>query len=267
MGFIYKITNTITKKCYIGETTKENPEVRWKQHQYNVSKGIGCPALRNAVIKYGLDKFKFEVLIICFDEDRYIYEKEYIKKYNSVVPNGYNILEGGAGGGFKGKHHTPETIARLAAMHKKRFENLKERQKSSIRAIAQMKKVKESNIDWGAKVKSSEKFILALQEKRVGGLAHNKERVKEVNAKISNSLKEYYKHTKSTLISIDKHRNSMANAVGIPVQQYTKEGIFVKSYKSCAEASRLSGAPSSSIQACIKGTINTGGGFIWKKET
>jgi len=88
MGFIYKITNTITKKCYIGETTKENPEVRWKQHQYNVSKGIGCPALRNAVIKYGLDKFKFEVLIVCFDEDRYIYEKEYIKKYNSVVPNG-----------------------------------------------------------------------------------------------------------------------------------------------------------------------------------
>ena len=100
MGFIYKITNKISKKCYIGETTEENPEERWKRHKYAISKGTGCPALRDAVVKYGLENFTFEVLIICFDENRYDHEKEYIKKYNSVVPNGYNILEGGAGGGF-----------------------------------------------------------------------------------------------------------------------------------------------------------------------
>jgi hypothetical protein len=38
--------------------------------------------------KYGLESFKFEVVIICFDEDRFNYEKEYIKKYNSQAPNG-----------------------------------------------------------------------------------------------------------------------------------------------------------------------------------
>lgn len=109
MGFIYKITNIISKKCYIGETKKTNPELRWNEHKRKIEKGIGCPALQDAVRKYGIDKFKFEILIICFDENRYEFEIEYINKYNSMVPNGYNLTKGGEGGGFYGKKHT-ETI-------------------------------------------------------------------------------------------------------------------------------------------------------------
>lgn len=93
MGYIYKITNAVSGKCYIGQTGQKTPEDRWKGHRC-LSKS-SCPAIYNAIKKYGIDKFKFEVLIICFDEDRFIYEKEYIQKYNSLVPNGYNILEGG----------------------------------------------------------------------------------------------------------------------------------------------------------------------------
>jgi group I intron endonuclease len=93
MGYIYKITYTVSGKCYIGQTGQKTPEHRWKGHRC-LSKS-SCPAIYNAIKKYGIDKFKFEVLIICFDEDRFIYEKEYIQKYNSLVPNGYNILEGG----------------------------------------------------------------------------------------------------------------------------------------------------------------------------
>ena len=76
MGFIYKITN----KCYIGETKEKMPETRWKQHKRTIEKGIGCPALQNAVKKYGIDNFTFKVLIICFDEERFKFEKEYIWK-------------------------------------------------------------------------------------------------------------------------------------------------------------------------------------------
>ena len=103
MGYIYKITNTITNKCYIGETKQSNPESRWKEHKNTIKNGTGCPALKDAVKKYGIENFKFDILLICFDEDRYKYEIEYIKKYNSQVPNGYNILGGGPGGGFEGK--------------------------------------------------------------------------------------------------------------------------------------------------------------------
>jgi group I intron endonuclease len=121
MGYIYKITNTITNKCYIGETKQTDPETRWKKHKNSIKKGIGCPALQDAVKKYGIDFFKFEILIICFDEDRYKYEIEYIKKYNSKVPNGYNILDGGPGGSFKGKKHTEETKKRISENLKKKY--------------------------------------------------------------------------------------------------------------------------------------------------
>ena len=92
MGFIYKITNIITNKCYIGETKQNNPESRWKEHKNTIKNGVGCPALQDAVKKYGIENFKFDILLICFDEDRYKYEIEYIKKYNSIVPKGLFIL-------------------------------------------------------------------------------------------------------------------------------------------------------------------------------
>lgn len=120
MGFIYKITNTITNKCYIGETKKSNPELRWNEHKRKIEKGIGCPALQDAVKKYGIDNFKFTVLIICFDEDRFKFEKEYIKKYNSLSPNGYNLT---AGGGFYNKKHTNETIKKITQTSKQMYIN------------------------------------------------------------------------------------------------------------------------------------------------
>ena len=55
MGYIYKITNNISKKCYIGETKKNNPYLRWNEHKRKIEQGIGCPALQDAVKKYGID--------------------------------------------------------------------------------------------------------------------------------------------------------------------------------------------------------------------
>jgi len=268
MGFIYKITNKISKKCYIGETKESSPEIRWKQHKYTISKGRGCPALRDAVVKYGIENFTFELLIICFDEDRFAHERHYIKKYNSVVPNGYNILEGGEGGGFKGKQHTPEVCEKISEVTRKRFEDPAERKKCSERALLQMKEVKDSKVDWGAKVKMSEKFKLAVAEKRVGGAAHDKEKAKEVNAKISAGVKKYFKtlDDSSKTVHIVKHRESMAKAVGTKVQQFTKEGTLLKLYPSCAEAARQIGMSKSAIQMCVSGKSKTAGGFVWKKE-
>ena len=267
MGFIYKITNTITKKCYIGETTRINPDDRWKQHQYIFTRNGGCPALRDAVKKYGIVNFKFQVLIICFDEDRYIYEKEYIKKYNSVVPNGYNILEGGEGGGFKGKHHSEETKQIIKNKVIKRFEDVKERQISQERTLKQMRNIGEAGIDWGNKIKISEKYIKAIEEGRVGGKAHQDGHLaNETKNKISESLKKYY--TNNTMkVNIEKHRNAMAKSVGICVEKYTKEGILVKTYQSISEAARDNGIHKYAIQQSLDISHRTSGGFIWKRTT
>jgi group I intron endonuclease len=92
MGYIYKITNTISNKCYIGQTREETPEKRWKAHRASIKSGKGCNALINAFRKHGLNNFKFEVVIICFDETILQMEKHYIHKYNSLTPHGYNII-------------------------------------------------------------------------------------------------------------------------------------------------------------------------------
>jgi group I intron endonuclease len=102
---------------------KSNPETRWNEHKRKIEKGIGCPALQDAIRKYGVDNFSFQVLIICFDEDRYHYEKQYIKKYNSIAPNGYNLTSGGEGGGFYGKTHSDETRIKIIEGLKQRYIN------------------------------------------------------------------------------------------------------------------------------------------------
>ncbi len=59
-GYIYKITNTINNKCYIGQT-RTNINKRWNKHKF-VSTDPGNKAynypLYNAFRKYGIDKFK-----------------------------------------------------------------------------------------------------------------------------------------------------------------------------------------------------------------
>ena len=71
----------------------DNINDRWKIHKN--PKKSGCPLLQRAIAKYGLKNFKFEVIIICFNQDLNRFEIEYIKKYKSLKPNGYNIQPGG----------------------------------------------------------------------------------------------------------------------------------------------------------------------------
>jgi group I intron endonuclease len=121
MAYIYRIKNKITKKSYIGESKKKDVNWRWSEHKQNIKKNKGCPALRDAVKKYGVENFEFSIIIICFDDERFKYEKEYIKKYNTVVPNGYNITNGGEGGGFQGKTHTEQVKADIRNKSKQKY--------------------------------------------------------------------------------------------------------------------------------------------------
>lgn len=97
MGFIYKIVNQINGMNYVGQTTK-GLEERWRQHK---KIGSNCRYLKSAFKKYGINNFKFTMICICFDEDLNHYERQYIEKFNSIAPHGYNLREGGNAG----KHH------------------------------------------------------------------------------------------------------------------------------------------------------------------
>jgi len=96
--YIYKITNTINDKIYIGKTKR--PERRMVEHMNHHSNRK--TKFYNAVKKYGKDCFKMVILeeiIIDAERDGKIdlLEQEYIKKYDTVK-NGYNSTYGGDGG-------------------------------------------------------------------------------------------------------------------------------------------------------------------------
>ena len=112
MGYIYKIINIDTKKMYIGQTRQDLYE-RWKHHKKPRS---NCCYLKSAIKKYGVKNFEFKLICICFDDDLNNYEKYYIKKYNTMVPNGYNLREGGNGGG----KHSEETKKKISNALKNR---------------------------------------------------------------------------------------------------------------------------------------------------
>lgn len=89
--FIYKITNLINGKIYIGQTV--HPNRRWIEHKQHAMNGIDAYPIHLAIKKYGSDNFSFEIIeeVENFNEE----EQRLIKEYNSMIPNGYNITKGG----------------------------------------------------------------------------------------------------------------------------------------------------------------------------
>lgn len=96
MGTIYKITNILNGKSYIGKT-EQKVELRWAVHKSNVSK-LDFPLYR-AIRKYGIENFLFEVIEDGINSEEALNKAEiyYIKLYNTYGENGYNATPGGEG--------------------------------------------------------------------------------------------------------------------------------------------------------------------------
>lgn len=100
-GYIYEITNNINYKKYVGLTTRTTQE-RFSEHRRNAVNKENKP-LYNAMNKYGIEKFSFNVLeeINCSSKEELLEllnkkEKEYIKQFDSNNSNyGYNLTDGG----------------------------------------------------------------------------------------------------------------------------------------------------------------------------
>ena len=109
MGYIYKITNKINQKIYIG-FTKLTIEERWKNH-IRKAKVFPNRYLYNAMNCYGYENFIIEEIENC--DNNILREREiyWIAYYNSTDPNiGYNLTKGGDGGDtWKTNSHKLET--------------------------------------------------------------------------------------------------------------------------------------------------------------
>lgn len=138
---IYKITNLINGKQYIGRDSKNNP------HYYGSGTGI-----KNAIKKYGKENFKKEIIEHCSSLDNLIQREEYWLNYYDAGNNKmfYNLHNDGGNfdcgekhpmfgkhhsnstkqkirnsllgekNHFYGKHHSSETRKRISEIHSKK---------------------------------------------------------------------------------------------------------------------------------------------------
>lgn len=99
IGTIYKLTSP-SNKCYIGQTINL---VERKRTLYNPNKYYSGHRLDNAIKKYGIENFQYEIIIQIVESNKEKLrekldelEKFYIEKYDSYN-NGYNMTLGGSG--------------------------------------------------------------------------------------------------------------------------------------------------------------------------
>lgn len=89
--FVYLVTNTVNGKRYIGQT-RQTLVRRWNAHACKNH----CKYLYNAIQKYGKENFLVELICEVPTLDlANEFEIEYIERYRTMFPNGYNILPGG----------------------------------------------------------------------------------------------------------------------------------------------------------------------------
>ena len=108
IGHIYLITNVQLNKKYVGQTLSH----RKNRNKYRPFGYIGrfndhisealcntkkkqCTYLNNAIRLYGKEAFEVELITTCLKEQTDEYEERYIKEYNTLYPNGYNLTKGG----------------------------------------------------------------------------------------------------------------------------------------------------------------------------
>lgn len=251
-GNIYKFENKLNGKIYIGQS--RCIERRYADHVY-------CKTpmyeLDRAIKKYGIENFNYDILETFntsnLDEvNKWMNEREeyYIKFYNCLNPNGYNLLSNshhpefseitrkriseactGEKNGFYVKHHSEETRKKMSESAKKRGNNhpdfiktpeMIEKWKMSIKKyrenLTEEQKIKISNNH----KESYRKWINSLSEEELKEWNKAKgEKIKETKQK---QIKE------GTLVCSTKGKKAINNGIigkkVLPeeVDKYLQEG-------------------------------------------
>jgi group I intron endonuclease len=218
-GVIYKVTNIINQKVYIGQTIRRF-DTRKKQHIMSATKGSKVK-FHLAISKYGADSFHWEVVCDCYDlKQLNIMEEFYIWKANSTDKSfGYNIKFGGNNCKLseetknkirdkaKGRRHSEESKRKMSESrsgenHFRFGKHLTDEHKEKIRKIRTGTKHTESaklkmsigrmgdkNVNYGRKFKMSQETKDKISNKNSGsknsmwGKKHSEESKKIMSEK------------------------------------------------------------------------------------
>ena len=174
MGCIYGIQDNINSMWYIGQC-RRNPDERRRAH----FGGRGSQELKDAINEFGSENFTFHILLDgIIPELLDDYEKEYVKKYNSKTPNGYNLTVGGNSSGApsgetrkkmskaqkrrKRNPHSPETRRKMSESH-----TGKKKSPEHIRSMSEVRKGKKASKETKQKLSEIHKGKKLSKEHRL----------------------------------------------------------------------------------------------------
>lgn len=269
---IYRIVNKIDGKCYIGQST--NIKKRWNEHRrYFNYPQYANSLLYDAIRKYGLQNFSFEVLEECDITSLDEKEKHWIEAFNSHE-DGYNMDTGGRTvsdsdreiircmwkKGFSvGEIANHVVCSGVSVSRFVRFSDWYDKKDSAKRSKAWRKKpVFQYGIDGtflrgfpsiddaGRKTGVRPDTISACCNKRCSKSAGG------------------YQWSFEKLARLNAYNPYAGSREKKEVLQYTKDGHLIGKYEGISDACRKTGINRSSISRSCHGIQKYGKGFIWK---
>lgn len=152
-GVIYKITNLLDGKVYIGQTIRLPHRMR--SHFLKSS----CLYLRNAIHKYGIENFSYEIIAVAHSaEELDRLEVSAMEYFNSLAPNGYNAIIAGYGD-RRNTVFSEETCRKISESNKGKPKHTEERKKEISEFFTNVERTEEwcKNIGQFQKLRAEEK--------------------------------------------------------------------------------------------------------------
>jgi group I intron endonuclease len=204
----YIITNKQNGKAYVGITTRKIAR-RWYEHCYV---GNSCGQLLNkAINKYGIDAFEIQVVASAKTiPDLKELEKQLIVQYQTKVPNGYNLTDGGDG--LTGYRHTEE--------QKKRYGDAK---RGTVHSTETKQKMKDAHLG---------------ENNHFYGKSHSEETKQRISATKQANPTRYWLGKQRNEETCKKISESLTGQLGRPHTEESKKKI------SLAHIGKKQGSPS-----------------------
>lgn len=229
MAIVYRITNMVNGKCYVGQTW-HSLSVRVKGHVADAfsSKRRGCTAIHAAIRKYGISSFTWEILEEASTQKALDWlESDYIEELGTMSPNGYNLTTGGLGG-----RKSEETKERCREANKKQFSSIEARKQHSEIARKYFQEHPEARERISSQFKGKKRNPDAV--KKMIETITGRKLSQETKAKIS-SKATGRKHTTETKKKISEASKRQTNRVPPPLATGLKRSEETKKRMSEAQ--------------------------------
>jgi group I intron endonuclease len=175
-GIIYKVTNKVNGKVYIGQTIKPL-NVRMSGHKSDALNDRNNQHFHKAIKKYGMYNFKWEIIARCYSLNELNKKEKLFIEEHKTFENGYNLTKGGKGTIVCYGEKHPMYNKHLSKEHKQKIGMANRGHKCS-----EEQKRKISNANKGT--------ILSEETKRKMSMSHKgKKHTEEIKRKIGNAGK------------------------------------------------------------------------------